>query len=650
LSQPSMLKKFGSPDLGTWLEWALLLIGLGMISIPEAFQLYTIPGLACLLGAFVLRVAHDGGRLYHTRMEIPGLVFLASAALATWISYDQEMAFLQFERLVAGGVLFYAVAGRKISARESSSAHRKELELRLIGVGILALASGLAIYWPLHQDYSALDNKFFLVTNLLAWIQAHMPAIPGPTINHDVAAGTLILATPLGFGLVMDARRRGAAIEALLEAVAIVILLIGLLLTISRGAWMGLAAAVGLAFLVVIQRRWLFAPARRVAFWVVVVLGGLAIIEVLILSGRVDRLVGQIPDPGGALQSRTTVWSEGLDLIGDYVYTGSGLMSVPRVFAIYELLIWVPFQSNLHNLYLEVWLEQGILGEIALLSILGIVAGWAWKALSVVQKPYSSTQSILGWAGLVGVLAITVHGLVDVVFYGQRTVPLVGLILGFAYLAHSPSEATISERSGHHHRNTRIGIAVAVLCLVLLGLFYRPLVSAFYANLGAIEQTRLELSIYNPDNFQNDTLDQVRQRLSLGSAQDALRKSLDWNPENRVALLRLGEIALSRRDASSAQATLQAAWDNGYRDSRTRLLYGDLLVMQGQVQRAASVQQGVAWAVERMAGQAWYRYWVNKDYRRARDAWQTVLLLDPSNKDAGYWVEQAVQQLKAGNP
>jgi O-antigen ligase len=649
LSQPSMVKKSGLPDLSTWLEWALLLIGLGMISIPEAFQLYTLPGLACLLGAFVLRVAHDGRRLYHTGMEIPGLVFLASAALATWISYDQGMAFLQFERLLAAGVLFYVVVGRKISAGDGSAAHRKEVELRWIGVGILALASALAIYWPLHQDYSALDNKFFLVTNLLNWIQTHLPAIPGPAINHDVAAGTLILAVPLGIGLVMDARRKGAAIEAFLEAVAILIVLIGLLLTISRGAWMGLAVALGLAFLVVVQRRWLFAPVRRVAFWVVVVLAGLAVIEVLILSGRADRLIGQIPDPGGALQSRTTVWSEGLDLIGDYVYTGSGLMSVPRVFAIYELLIWVPFQSNLHNLYLEVWLEQGILGEIALLSILGVVVGWAWKALSEVQKPYSSTQSILGWAGFVGVLAITVHGLVDVVFYGQRTVPLVGLILGFAYLARPPSDATVSERLGHHRRKVQMSLAVTGVCLVLVGLFYRPLISAFYANLGAIEQTRRELSNYDPDHFQNDTLDQVRERLSLGSAQDALRRSLDWNPNNRVALLRLGEIALSRGDASSAQSTLKAAWDYGYRDSRTRLLYGDLLVMQGQVQRAASVQQGVAWAVERMGGQAWYRYWVNKDYRRARDAWQTVLLLDPSNKDAGYWVDQAVRHLEAGN-
>jgi tetratricopeptide (TPR) repeat protein len=156
--------------------------------------------------------------------------------------------------------------------------------------------------------------------------------------------------------------------------------------------------------------------------------------------------------------------------------------------------------------------------------------------------------------------------------------------------------------------------------------------------------------VYDPDNFQNDSLDQVRQRLKLEGVQVLFRKSLSLNPNNRVALLRLGDIALSYQDETEAQKALQADWDAGYRDNRTRLLYGDLLVMQGQVQAAASIQKGVPWAVGRLSGQAWYRYWVNNDFRRALDAWKTVLLLEPSNQNASYWSEQAVQQMNAKNP
>lgn len=632
------------------MEWTLLLIGLGLISVTEVFQVYSLIGLAFLFVAFALRAIRDGQWWLHTWMEIPGLVFLASAALATWISYDRVTAFLQFERFVAAGVLFYAVAGRKIKSEDDPRAQRKEVELRWIAAGILVLAVGLAVYWPLHQDYSAAVNKFFLVTNLLNWIQAHVPAIPGPYFQSNVAAGILILALPLGFGLVIDARRRKAVSRARLGAVAIVIVLAGLFLTSSRGAWIGLVAAGGMASLIVVQRRWWFTPAKWGAFWVIVALGGLVLIEALILSGRADRLVGQLPDPTGTLQSRVSVWSEGVDLVGDYFFTGSGLLTMSRVFSIYELLIWVPYQNNLNNLFLQVWLEQGILGEIGLLSILGVLVVWAWKALSRAQKHYSSTQSILGWAGLASVLAITVHSLVEVVFYAQRTVPLVGLILGFAYLATPTSNKAVSARTDYKGRYLRMGLAAIVPLLVLLGLFYRPILSSFYANLGAIEQTRMELSSYDPNNFQNDSLDQVRRRLSLSGVQALFNKSLSWNTNNRVALLRLGDIALSYGDEASAQASLQAAWDDGYRDNRTRLLYGDLLVMQGQVQRAASVQQGVTWAMDRLSGQAWYRYWLNDDFRRARDAWQTVLLLKPSDKNASYWVDQASRKLKAQNP
>jgi tetratricopeptide (TPR) repeat protein len=643
-----MLKKSGSLARSTWLEWSLLLIGLGLICITEAFRVYTLIGLALLIVAFALRAIRDGRWWLHTGMEIPGLVFLASAVLAAWISYDRGAAFLQCERFIAVGILFYAVAGRKIHKNEENSAFKEEAELRWVAAGILVLASVLALYWPLHQEYSAAVDKFFLITNLLGWIKAHLPAISGPTFQSNVAAGALILAVPLGLGLVVDAWRRRATVETLLAFIGTAIVLIGLLLTSSRGAWIGLIAATSLATLIFLQRRWISTTAKWGAFWVTAVLGGLVIIEVLILSGKADRLVGPLPDPTGSLQSRITVWSDGPDLIGDYIFTGSGLMTMSRVFSVYELLIPVPYQGNLNNLFLQIWLEQGILGEIALLGILGVVAGWAWKALIEAKNPLSNSQSILGWAGLVSVTAITLHNFVEVVFYGDRTLPLVGLVLGYAYFA-SPVIDTAVPRRLLHPRVFILGAIVVGFFALMCILFYRPVVSAFFANLGAIEQTRLEMSNYNPDYFQKESLDQVRRRLSLDGVENLLYKSLVWNPRNRVALLRLGDIALSYNDELSAEKALQAAWDAGYRDNRTRLLFGDLLVMQGKIETAASVQKGVAWAEWRMSGEAWYRYWQNNDYRRALDAWQTVLLLNPSNQDARYWSEQAIQRLNEKN-
>ncbi len=45
---------------------------------------------------------------------------------------------------------------------------------------------------------------------------------------------------------------------------------------------------------------------------------------------------------------------------------------------------------------------------------------------------------MLGWAGMAALVAMGVHGLVDVVFMVKRSLPLVGLVLGFAALLNRP--------------------------------------------------------------------------------------------------------------------------------------------------------------------------------------------------------------------
>ena len=65
------------------------------------------------------------------------------------------------------------------------------------------------------------------------------------------------------------------------------------------------------------------------------------------------------------------------------------------------------------------------------------------------------------------------------------------------------------------------------------------------------------------------------------------------------------------------------------RDVVTRLVYSDALAANGRPEAAAKAVAGLTWAEPRLLGQAWFRYWLNQDYRRAADAWQAVLLLNP---------------------
>jgi TolA-binding protein len=55
---------------------------------------------------------------------------------------------------------------------------------------------------------------------------------------------------------------------------------------------------------------------------------------------------------------------------------------------------------------------------------------------------------------------------------------------------------------------------------------------------------------------------------------------------------------------------------------------------------------GLAWAEERLNYEAWYRYYQNQDYRRAADAYQVVLLLNPNSESASYWLAEAQKNIR----
>ena len=199
------------------------------------------------------------------------------------------------------------------------------------------------------------------------------------------------------------------------------------------------------------------------------------------------------------------------------------------------------------------------------------------------------------------------HGLVDVVFYVERTLPVFGLLVGFAALtARSPEAEASSLRTAQRPVWLLAGLAVILLGLGLI--WRKPLTAAWYANLGALSQTRQELSRYDPTHFDNPTLDQVRQTTDLSAAQADFQKALDYQPANATALERLAMIALARGEYAQALEWTSRAWQAGERDQVTRLLYGDALAANGQPEQAALILQGLTWAEGRLLLQGGYRY------------------------------------------
>ncbi len=155
-----------------------------------------------------------------------------------------------------------------------------------------------------------------------------------------------------------------------------------------------------------------------------------------------------------------------------------------------------------------------------------------------------------------------------------------------------------------------------VLALLAAALLWRPIAAAWNANLGALAQTRAELQHYDYRHYGDPTLHQVRRTIDLWPAERYFRRALALDPTNPTALSRLAVIALERGDYAGGLALAQTAWDAGYRDRVTRLLYSDALLAAGDVDSAVEIVVGLSHAAERFSIQAW-NYGQDGDQQRA---------------------------------
>ena len=192
-------------------------------------------------------------------------------------------------------------------------------------------------------------------------------------------------------------------------------LLLGLVLLLSqsRGAWLGVAAAL-LAMLALRYRRW----------WIV--LGAiLAAALALGLALRFDLVQGLLfPVQAGeetavnTLPGRLELWTRGLAMLRDFGLFGVG----PGQFEQMVLALYPPWFTGLqgnffhaHNLFLQAAIDFGIPGLVALLALMvgvgaAIVAATGrWAALPQTGRPLAALA-----IGIFGSLAaFAVHGLVD---------------------------------------------------------------------------------------------------------------------------------------------------------------------------------------------------------------------------------------------
>ncbi|OIO52812.1 hypothetical protein COY93_04950 [Candidatus Uhrbacteria bacterium CG_4_10_14_0_8_um_filter_58_22] len=338
------------------------------------------------------------------RRWMPGLVLLLlGASVGVLIAPNLISALGIWRAYFLEPILFFFLFADLVRDARTRRMVLGTLGLTLAAVGTVAIVQKLTGWWipnPVWRDeatrrvtgFYGFPNGIGLmaapVTVLMAAWTADLArkVRRGRNLTWPLLAGASAL---LGLAAILFAVSEGAAL-----GVAVGLLTYGLLSRpLRKYALIGLIAACALTLA--------YAPLRNYAS--------------LMLSMRDD-----------SWQVRQTVWSESLDMIADRPVFGAGLSGYPDALTTYHLARHIEIFQYPHSLLLNFWTETGLIGLAGFLALL-----WSFF-VSVGSTFRRRPDEWLPQALLAAMVALLVHGLVDVPYFRNDLAFLFWILIGLA--------------------------------------------------------------------------------------------------------------------------------------------------------------------------------------------------------------------------
>lgn len=193
-----------------------------------------------------------------------------------------------------------------------------------------------------------------------------------------------------------------------------------LLLTASRGGWIGGAAAGATIGLLWLLLQGMLSPARLRSWYAAqsgrtrLLLGGGALLTfgLLVVMGLVILL--SFEQPGRSAELRTYIWETALTMFGEKPFTGHGLFTFGKGLLRLNSMPPLTPHTQAHNWLLNIMAELGIPGIVIMLVSIGLILWLArknWLALAARKQMREITSFMAAFSALIG---FAVHHLFDV--------------------------------------------------------------------------------------------------------------------------------------------------------------------------------------------------------------------------------------------
>ena len=250
---------------------------------------------------------------------------MITALVGVWAAYNQEFAWTKFWILASAVLLFYSLAGQPAE------------NIWFIGAFFVGLGTFAAVFFMMGHDWIGQPLKIEAFNRLgEAWM-AVRPKLSLDTL-HPNSTGTFVaMFFPIAVAITVRSWRQRRVVRTALTIGVLVVMATALILTTSRGAWLGLSIAAGLWVMwVIVGRvsRALHLSQALVFAALVVTMLVLGVTTIAAVPNGVEIMADSLPGPPVA-SSRLELLRGSVALAGDFPFTGGGLGSFPGLFSHY---------------------------------------------------------------------------------------------------------------------------------------------------------------------------------------------------------------------------------------------------------------------------------------------------------------------------
>ncbi|MFH1207725.1 MAG: O-antigen ligase family protein [Patescibacteria group bacterium] len=344
------------------------------------------------------------------------ILFVLAGTIAVIISPDKRQALGLWKAYIIEPALFFLVFVNTIKTKEQVRSVIWSFGAAVVVIGYVALIQYVGL---LH-----IPSPYGLEHPQRATSVFPFPTAVGKFIGP-------ILAMFISFWLVRVRPRTSSLWDAAKRHIftggVVLFGVIGLLFSFSRGAVIGVAAAMLFASFFSVRRKWI---------WLTMLF---VLVACFIIPFTRHEIISVVDVKDASADVHVVMWKGAARIIKANPILGTGLASFPVVYEKYKEASHTEFFPNPDELYLTLWIEMGLLGLLVFIWLVVKYFHDAWRAARSLINDNSIYAMMVGL--MAAMVALLAHGFFDTPYFKNDLAIIFWTLVGLAVVLPRISKA-----------------------------------------------------------------------------------------------------------------------------------------------------------------------------------------------------------------